>query len=574
MRHEYTSNSPRRIRILRDIDAHRLAAGEVIDRPAAVLRELLDNAIDAGSTSIDVYITDGGLTSITVIDNGSGMDKDDLSVSVLPHATSKISTIEDLDTITSLGFRGEALASIAACSRLEIISTPGDSSPVYRLTAKDGNIESVEEWKGKKGTKVTVGELFHTMPGRRKFLKSSSAEGTACRYVFIEKALPFPEISFKLFMQNQLRLYLPPVEMEARIKSAFPVIPVKTPFLETSESSRGVDYFCIHSYPELFRRDRKYIQIFVNHRRIQEYAFVQAAEHAYSHVLPGGAFPYVFLFLEIDPRFIDFNIHPTKREARFKNKNEIHHSIVELIRKNLTAEESSSLTPSLPGQRDSGSEKDQVTFPFKNPQNKYFDISEARKYFPDPSGKPVSGEPESSVKYHGQAFGLFLIAETDENIYFVDQHAAHERMLFDKLQQNPPASQPLLVPAAVSLDEDKGDVLISKLPVLEKLGIRMHRLQEDSWEVTHLPGRFAENPDSFTEFLKKSLWDEKDLAKALFDELACKSAVKDGELIDHVTALELIEFVLSLDNPRCPHGRPLYHTVSRSQLRRNVGRTL
>ncbi|MCF7949083.1 MAG: DNA mismatch repair endonuclease MutL, partial [Spirochaetia bacterium] len=324
------TTQPRRIHLLRDSVAQKIAAGEVIDRPFSVVRELLDNAIDSGADSIDLYIEGGGIRRIRVLDNGSGMDREDLELCYKPHATSKISAVGDIYNLHTLGFRGEALASVAACAKLTITSAPVSAEP-HTLEVRNGSPIRLELSRGTQGTVVDVSDLFYAMPGRRKFLKSPGAETSACTRTFIEKALPFPDISFRLFTDDQLKLYLPAADLQKRIAAAYPN-QVDPSFLNSVEEEAGrFKIKGLLASPAIHRRDRRNIQVYVNRRRIQEFSLVQAVHYAYEQLLPGGSFPVAFIFLEIDPELVDFNIHPAKREVRINNLPEIHHQLVHTL---------------------------------------------------------------------------------------------------------------------------------------------------------------------------------------------------------------------------------------------------
>src|SRR6056297_1440464 len=324
---------PRRIHLLRDSVAQKIAAGEVIDRPFSVVRELLDNAIDSGADSIDLYIEGGGIRRIRVLDNGSGMDREDLELCYKPHATSKISAVGDIYNLHTLGFRGEALASVAACAKLTITSAPVSAEP-HTLEVRNGSPIRLELSRGTQGT-VDVSDLFYAMPGRRKFLKSPGAETSACTRTFIEKALPFPDISFRLFTDDQLKLYLPAADLQNRVVAAYPN-QIDPRFLNPMEEEAGrFRIKALLASPAIHRRDRRNIQVYVNRRRIQEFSLVQAVHYAYEQLLPGGSFPVAFIFLEIDPELVDFNIHPAKREVRIKNLPEIHHQLVHSLKEHL-----------------------------------------------------------------------------------------------------------------------------------------------------------------------------------------------------------------------------------------------
>ncbi|MDC7240500.1 MAG: DNA mismatch repair endonuclease MutL, partial [Spirochaetales bacterium] len=318
------------VKVLKESVARKIAAGEVIDRPNSIVRELMDNAVDAGATRIDLSLEGGGIDRIRLVDNGRGMSMDDLKLCCLPHATSKIETEDDLMTIKSLGFRGEALSSIAASSRLEIISTKDGETG--KLSIQDGRLTDPVPWRGDRGTIVDARDLFYSIPARRKFLKRPATEGTQCRNTFLEKALPFPDIHFQLSVNGKVRDVLPPSSLKDRVVAAYSSACPAGMMEERKTLIDGAEITIVAGRPEWNRSDRRYMHVYANNRRIDEYAFVQAMQYGYDEILPGGVFPVCFTFLQVDPALVDFNIHPAKREARFRNKGALHHELVALIK--------------------------------------------------------------------------------------------------------------------------------------------------------------------------------------------------------------------------------------------------
>ena len=291
----------RRIRILREEVSRKIAAGEVIDRPFSIVRELLDNAIDAGASAIDVYLEAGGLSRVRVVDDGAGMGRDDLELCWKPHATSKIESEDDLLKVSSLGFRGEALSSIAVCSRLSITSATDPSEPALRLEVLGGELRGVEECPGRKGSVVDVAELFYNFPARRKFLRSVSAESSLCRSIFLDRAVAHPSIAFRLYGEGELKLSLPAAAPLERISLAYGQKLDSRLLVESSAEGSGFRVRIDAGRPELRRRDRKLIQVFVNRRRVAEFSLMQAVEYGFAGYVPGGWYPVAFVFVEIDP---------------------------------------------------------------------------------------------------------------------------------------------------------------------------------------------------------------------------------------------------------------------------------
>ena len=306
-----------KISILEHSVAVKIAAGEVIDRPASVLRELLDNSIDAGSTEISVYLESSGMKEIRVTDNGSGMDREDLELCIKPHATSKITKETDLYHIMTLGFRGEALAGIAASSRLKITTNRDNDSAGYSLVSEFPNNAEIKKERANRGTTVSVKELFHNLPARKKFLKSPSAETALCKNVFFEKAVARPDIFFRLHMDGSPVSVLPPASLRERVFSsynhAFRDLSLMHEIEKQDNCTENYSVEGVLSDPAIFRKDRRFIHVYLNGRRISDYSLIQAVTYGYSGFMPKGHFPCAVVFIENKPELVDFNIHPAKK---------------------------------------------------------------------------------------------------------------------------------------------------------------------------------------------------------------------------------------------------------------------
>lgn len=604
------NNQSRRINVLRDSVARRIAAGEVIDRPQAVVRELLDNSIDAGSTDISLYVEKGGIEEIRIVDNGSGMDAEDLSKCFLPHATSKIQDFEDIYRTTTLGFRGEALSSIAACSKLRIISAVSDDLPANKLEIYDGKLRDLSEYRGGKGTMISVRDLFYSMPGRKNFLKSSGAESAQCRSMFIEKALPQLGINFRYFSDGKLKLFLPASDLVSRVQAAYSGLFQKEFLNNFSDEDEDIKITASAGSPSLYRKDRKYIQIFINNRRINDYSLIQAVDYAYSTYLPGGCHPVCFLFLEIPPEHIDFNIHPAKREVKFRNLPGIHHMVTTAVVKHLASNDRSSFNADLSGAYS------QPAFGFDKPahtsdRSNVGNMSAVREFTPrsiaDRSifrqesisyirGKLGNPAPEASeaetasetepalstrdaldaparLVYLGQLFNLFLLFEHDEDLLLIDQHAAHERIIFNRISGGRPQIQELLVPLRFSLENEEQAVLEKHLDDYSELGFELKKAGDRDWLLNALPIACTGIENDVISFFRNRVENTDELKKKLYAMISCKSAIKDGDRLDEITAIELASEVLEMDNPRCPHGRPVLQLISRDQLYKMFGRT-
>ena len=557
----------RRVQILRDAVARKIAAGEVIDRPQAVLRELLDNALDAGGMRVDVRWELGGLKALEVADNGSGMDRADLELCWLPHTTSKITTEQDLETLTSLGFRGEALASIAACSRLTIVTGRGGTA--HRLTVEDGR-SLVAAAAGLDGTRVLVEDLFASLPARRKFLKSPAAEGTLCRRIFEEKALSAPGIAFSLRIDGAHKQSYPEQTEAERVAAV-----LGSPWNAQTMLSwtNGGEGFSIRGYalkPPASRTDRRGIRVYANRRPLQEFALVQAVCHAFEGYLPGGAYPEAVLFVEVEPSLVDFNIHPAKREARFRTLPAIHQAVVGGLRAALETQKLRFGGPVSAAQAT-------LEFAAPLPTNAEPALrgraqlpSVAVWDIPAPLAEEVR-EPDS-FRYLGQVLGVFLLAEVGDELYLVDQHAAHERILYDAFRDHGGLVQQLLLPRRFTVDEDVAPLLERQWKDYGALGVGLSPVGPAEYELVSLPQTVVGQEQQLIDFLRTNTKPVNDLETALYARLSCRAAVMDGDPLDPVTARDLLRKTFALEHARCPHGRPIWTTISRSQLFEKVGR--
>lgn len=571
------ASNHRRVRVLRDSVARKIAAGEVIDRPQAVLRELLDNGLDSGASRIEVRWTSGGTESIEVIDDGNGMTKEDLELCWLPHTTSKIEDESDLEALTTLGFRGEALASIAACSRLTIVSAT-EQGPAHRLVIEEGQAPSLKPVAGVRGTRVLVEDLFATIPARKKFLKAASAESNLLRRTFDEKALGAPETGFSLWTDGTRRADYPPQAELQRVVTVLGSPWKADKVLSWAAEGEG---FRLRGYalrPSESRGDRKGIRIYANRRPLQEFALVQALCYAFEGYLPGGAYPHAVLFVEVDPALVDFNIHPAKREARFRTLPAIHQKVVEGLRGALESEKLR--FPGAPGPMD---HQQPLAFFEAAPSPGTFQPAlRGRAQLPSVSSwdlgrverteSPVSEPALDNFRYLGQVLGVFLVAEVGDDLYLVDQHAAHERILFDAFRDHGGRVQELLFPRRFLPDDEVADLLARQWQDYGALGITLRPLDSGEYELTALPQTVAGMERVVIDFIRTNTKPVADLEKELYASLSCRAAVMDGDPLDPGAARDLLRKTFALEHARCPHGRPLWTVLSRRELFEKVGR--
>lgn len=627
----------RPVRTLNPEVARKIAAGEVIDRPNAIIRELMDNSIDAGAANITVEISGGGIDKIRIIDDGTGMTQDDLKNCARPHATSKIESEVDLMNLSTLGFRGEALASIAAVSRLSI------QSGGFKMRASITEDHIIEASAPLKGTIVQSEGLFENFPARRQFLKRPSTEGIMCRNTFIEKALARPDLAFRFIADGETKLDLPAGQSQKdRFVMANSYSEGPELFYEFSNSSGGENpewsFTVVIGEPAVSRTNKKEIFIYANGRRIQEYSLVQAVEYGAQGFFPNGTYPVAAVFAQVRPDLIDFNIHPAKREARFSDISALHHGLSSTIRnffhqytysnfkedKAADEERSQEFDFTLPDTTSSSAPRNSDSLyekhiSYKASETKAETLSDFRsKYLGIKSGaNSTSGErtwiPKSStstaststatrslaeaalsaaastpasastpqavpakIRYIGPCLGTFLLAEKNNCLYVIDQHAAHERILFDKLMssQGDSARQPLLIPYKIKTESKTQDKQLEKLKdELTRIGFETEHTSEGLWEITTIPERWTGTEYDLRTLLFVKQVEPKEIIRSIAAMTACKAAVKDGYVLDDITATRLVEEAFTLEDPHCPHGRPIYTVISREKLFELVKRT-
>ena len=623
---EKRTGSIRPVQRLPEDVARKIAAGEVIDRPASILRELLDNAVDSGADSITVEITDGGIGKISVSDNGTGMTKADLENCARPHTTSKITSESDLQTLTTLGFRGEALASIAAVSRLEIISRRKDEELSWKMTApvagKGENL--ISPANRNQGTVVTSQALFENIPARRIFLKRPATEAALCKQIFIEKALPETDIAFKLIIDGKTKFNLVAGQTLAeRFAEAFePGAPASLFSTLTIKGSHDNNEkwtaTLLLSDTAVSRPDKKMMLVYVNGRRIQEYSLLQAIEYGAAGFFPNGTHPVASLFIDIDPSLVDFNIHPAKKEVRFKDISALHHAVSTTVRNfyrqtaslnPVSADEIEEVyeeksyqiaereSPYLPGER--FSEKSGVnSFESKpsfnssysssgystNPVKEYFRAdfykrpAENGNFFSaDTAASQALGEnkdenPAQNFKYIGRIMDVFILIEKDDSLFIVDQHAGHERILFDRFMETAGKRQNLLVPYRIECEDEAEEQYVESISEeLDKAGFTIQKI-ENGFEITTIPEKWKGTGSDLRNSIIKQKIPPADIIRTIAAYTACRSAVKEGDYIDSETAINIAKQSFMLEDPHCPHGRPVWLEFSRTDLYKLIKR--
>ena len=601
---------PRRhIQLLPPEEARRIAAGEVIDRPAALIREFLDNAIDAGAANIDVTIERGGSTKAEVADDGGGMSREDLELCWLTHATSKIRSLDDLASAETLGFRGEALAAAAAVARLEIVSSL-DGREAWQLAVGPGESHPPRLERGRRtgGSTVRALNLYDTIPARKRFLKREGTEAALCRQVFLDKALAFPEISFRLTQDGKPKDFLPRSESKKERFAAALLGDRERDFLhEIHVAGEGFSVDLVVGGPELCRNDKRMIYVFANGRRIADYALVQALEYGTAPWFPNGTHPVGAVYVDIDPALADFNIHPAKREVRFRDGGAIHHAITTGLRdfcRRYSFKAGQELADAAAGGRerplfggycafaDTGGETADVAAPayagyvpgegvrrgdgFSSGGGPAAmeALLEQQPRFASLAGgmvaetAPLYGEP----RYVGRAFGLFILVEWGDKLFIIDQHAAHERIRYDRFLAGPVPAQELLVPIPFSTDSEEDDrFLASRRDELARLGVLIEQ-DESGWRIAALPALWRMGDRETVRAILELQKAGELMAERWAATICCHEALRDGDTLDDASAFALAREALALPDPHCPHGRPVWTEISREALFRAVKR--
>ena len=580
----------------------RIAAGEVIERPESVLRELIDNSLDAGSDELVIEIENGGIDSIKVTDNGKGISREDLEVIATRHATSKIKAEDDLYNIRTLGFRGEALYSIAAVTKLTITSFDSEKEEGNRIVIDNGDRGAITRAAINRGTIIEAENLFMDIPARRNFLKRASTEAQSIKALVIARSLANPSVSFKLYSDEALKLNFDKAEsLKERVMMFYRpmgIADADVMHLRGNDEDYSIDIVATTSAK--YRSDRKEIRIYVNDRPVEEFSLTQAVTYGYGELLPGGSFPYACVFIHDNPELVDFNIHPAKKEVKLRNIKDIHHAIVVLLKNGIERvipeiKSEDVITPSL-FQSDDSKQKpsflpqsDNASYHARShvasqplryntdirPRDdswieKAKEIRREREIKKERNAE-VKTEERVQYRYIGQAFKLFLIAELDGELYFVDQHAAHERIIYDELLKKE-SVQPLLVPIELDAEDDVVRFLDENSHIYERLGITLEK-RNGKYMITSLPAVARSIEDEISSFISLNTGDEKELESNIFAIIACKAAVKAGDTLDRFSAEAILDKVFQMEEKACPHGRTFLIKLKESELREMVGRT-
>jgi DNA mismatch repair protein MutL len=572
-----------KVQILPDAVSCRIAAGEVVERPASVVKELIDNSLDAGSTLITIDVEDGGRRLIRVMDNGEGLTRIDAQLACQRFATSKLRKEEDLHALTTLGFRGEALPSIASVSRFHLKTVPSETTLGTQTHSMGGLTWEVHEYTGSQGTQVEVRDLFFNTPGRQKFLKTIPTEFSKICYVIQQAAAVHPEVHFRLHHQNHTVLEYPAVPTsQDRLMQLYGPEFLERVFLVSHKSgSFQLTGFTVN--PHHARTTRTPQEIFVNGRPIKNTTISHAVYEAYGSFLPKGKHPQFILFVHLDPQTIDINVHPTKREVRFSHPEFIHTGILRAIRA-LFFTPNSPTTVSSDQAR--GSFPDSLPRPPARPTSGTLGIAPApfqrfselpatntkmpsslSLFVQEPPSVYTGNDHALDVYPLGQIHHTYLLGQINRDLFIVDQHTAHERVLFERLirswEKREILQQGLLIPEPVELLPHQGELLEEWQPLLAQAGLDVERFGTTSYVVRAVPavlGNVSVGPLVLELLEELSEWQSTDSLensiRPILATMACQSAVQAGRSMTQPEIKELLQDWAQENFPMtCPHGR-------------------
>ncbi|MFA5576076.1 MAG: DNA mismatch repair endonuclease MutL [Tissierellaceae bacterium] len=593
-----------RIKLLKNETIEKIAAGEVIERPSSIVKELIENSIDANSNEIIVEIKEGGKSYIRVTDNGDGIHEDDLGLAFRRHSTSKLSTIEDLYRIKSLGFRGEALSSIAHVAKVEVMTKGNDTISGTHCFLEEGEIVSKEIVGCQRGTTMIIRDLFYNLPVRKKFLKSDLAESNQISDMVYKVALGNPNISFKYIKDDKVILKTSRNnDMKSHIYSILGK-EFSNNLVNISYEKNGIGLQGYISNNKLYRANRNHQYLYINGRFIKNYIISNTIGKAYRSIIPLNRFPCFIIFLNIDPATIDVNIHPNKEEVKFSNQEELLSAFeeainsalnpsIEIPKMKVVQEEKKSDEETLPllfdlannGQDDNAYKEDFIVKDFTIDKGPSVELN--RELEEDKYALPAKEEETrarndieaiiSNGRLIGVIFDTYLIIEdrVEEKIYLIDQHAAHERVMYERylyeFENDSINSQQLLAPEILQLTSHEMNIFHENLDIFIRLGFDVEGFGNNSIAIRAVPLIFGSPnlKDLFYDVLDnageiKTSYDTK-LGKIM--KIACTNAIKAGDSMSKMEIMSLLKQLSETKNPHsCPHGRPTIMEIGKNDI--------
>ena len=616
-----------RIRLLSETVASQVAAGEVVERPASVVKELVENSLDAGARNVDIAIRRGGISLVRVIDDGCGMGRDDALLSLERHATSKIRSAADLQAVATLGFRGEALPSIASVSRFRVSTREAGAIAGTEIIVNGGKIDVVRDGGDAPGTQAEVRSLFYNLPARRKFLRSENTETRNIEHQVHLQAIGHPEIGFSLMRDDRIVFQLPgTATLGDRIRDLYGVELLQRLVGVKGAASPKIGISGFIGQAGLSRQIRSQQLVFVNGRAIESNLITGAVREGYHTALMKGQYPVTFLFVELDPAAVDVNVHPAKREVRFRDPNGVREAVVRCIQQTLeharaewqekfrtpvrqepATAVSVRATPDL-------TLRSEVTAPEvthrelphldvvagvadpgralgpqivrqapRQPERRFDLAADAPALQPQ---QPVTKAAQQQFEIIGVLRKLYVLMENANGLVLVDQHAAHERVLFEELrrrmeEQGVP-TQKLLLPQTFDVPPRDADWIEQNLSVLQRMGIGIESFGPGTFKIDSLPS-FLDVSDA-AQFMRKVIDDLKSasnnasamrLGEEMIAKTVCRHAVKANDPLRYPEMEKLIRDLLDCDLPYCcPHGRPTMIQISLAELEKKFGRKI
>jgi len=649
------------IQVLDQITIDKIAAGEVIERPASIVKELVENAIDAGATAVTVEIKEGGISFIRITDNGCGIPREEVALAFLRHSTSKIRTVEDLTTVASLGFRGEALSSIAAIAQVELITKTKNALLGTRYVIEGGVEKKIEDAGAKDGSTFLIHNIFYNTPARRKFLKTAMTEASHVNELMIRLALSHPEVSFEFITNNQPKLH---TAGNGKLKDVIYQLFGREIAMNLLEIDEAIPGFKITGYigkPLISRGNRNYENYYINGRYVKSNIIAKAIEDAYKDFTMQHKYPFTVLHFTMDGNDLDVNVHPTKMELRFSRQQEVYNFVYQAVKNSLSEREliprvevpeakkpeishsvanqepiaTTPVKPNVPIQPAKAEEKnldyfmkrmqERVTSYHKqmsqaevkdvhevHREKEQVDrIREAINYNKTPQTVPIATPYEElktpiipaeekqldlfeeklltkeaivEHKIIGQVFDTYWLVEFNEQLYVIDQHAAHERVLYEKtlhgMKDRDYTSQYLSPPIILNLSMQEEEVLKEHMDTFASIGFEIEAFGADSYAVRAIPDNLfsiakkellIEMLDSLVDGISSSV--APDLIAEKIASMSCKAAVKGNSKLSAAEVEVLIGELLKLDNPyHCPHGRPTIIAMTKRELEKKFKR--
>lgn len=609
-----------KIVVLDEFTSNQIAAGEVVERPASVAKEMIENSMDAGATSITVEIENGGISFLRITDNGSGIEKDDMELAFERHATSKIRSADDLNTINSFGFRGEALASVASVAEVEMVSRQDNQDVGNKLVIRGGNVIDKMEIGCNKGTIMTVRDLFYNTPVRYKFLKKDYTEAGYVEDVVGKLALIHSNISFKFVNSHKTIIQ---TSGDGNIVNciysiygkeiARSVIPFDMEF-------ENVRIYGVAGTADTTRANRTNQIFFVNGRYIKNKTMSSAVENAYQTIAPAGRFPFVVINIELSSELVDVNVHPTKTEVRFSDESLIYRATYNAIRSTVLDKD---LVPEDEEVREEENKRDvselfssykKVTsydtrptnLPYKKPTVSYVPVNKTFSTVSKPisfrensdidrtpikerneslfSNELVLSTPVKNYKVIGSVFSTYILIQQNDDFYIIDQHAAHERVMYEKLvkkvHNSEKTKQILMIPEVLEVKNNELQIVKDNMDLFDKVGFEVEEFGGNSIKISAVPSEITGIAikelfyDLIDSLQKESGVKENDKVEYFIFTMACKAAVKANMNLDYREIEALMDQMMKLENPfTCPHGRPTAIKMTKGELEKKFKRT-